>query len=336
MPLRPPSKGMIAPFMATPSPRSRLWIDESGKFENRGDMVVVAGLLDNGPIADYVIRRVLKEQSPGFPWPLHAAHYRHTVALVLANVTVRTLDPTRANPWLDDASTSAVAVLQRGAPVLTKSALDEMEAGRLPHYEAMARLENLLRASVGQSPYTVVHHARLEAARDLLVAAVRSGVQSIAALKLGVGIVATEKETGTGGTSTVARLKIPHLQPSATDRYVALLAGAFRAARRQARGDRPAGAQITATVLARPMHAMRGTTSEDVDRVVRQSGCAETFAPSEVKSYSVGTHGCHVLADFIANAARQGLVKARHRNIPPLASIATEVGIPIDVEWVGP
>ncbi len=111
-----------------------LYVDESGKFEQPRQAVVVAGLLQRpsgaGPTSN-AIRKCLWEAAPDVPWPLHANRLRFPVLLALAVEARRELPvppPAGAQRVSRDAGLDALA--DRAITLLRESEPDLLEKVR--------------------------------------------------------------------------------------------------------------------------------------------------------------------------------------------------------------
>ena len=310
--------------------RAGLWIDEAGDFSKKNDVVVVGGLAAPALLSNRIIRRALKDRFPGFPWPLHAAHYRTPVFIALANVTERGIELRPVAGALDAAAESAVEFLTRLEPDAMTEVQARFESGKLPPFERVRALERGLRQGVKAGQFDSAQYRRLAAARDSILESLRHAL-AVLCDRGGFPVLSAEASRGAAGSARLDRLGVQGLSPTDSDRYLSLLVGACQAAARRAANDHLA---LAPKVLTRGMQPGRQLAAEDVDRAVSRTGQREQFLPAEVASYDRWTHACHIFADFIANAGRIGVARAGTRLDEIGERVSAELGIATAVEIV--
>jgi hypothetical protein len=280
-----------------------LWLDESGDFADPLDTVVVGGVIVSEQVGNGPVKAALRRLCPGWPWPLHAAHLRHEVSLALASVAARRLDPTVRTPVDADADT-AIEVVRFRESTLVDAALDELDAGRLPSYNTVARLNIALKIAVHQVRLAPEVVARLEIARDEWA---RAMAHTASALPSACGVTSLEHEQGVAGGSYLRRAGVSEkIGASATHRYFGLLGPALARAASLRSGD----SQPAPCVASRWVHDVRGLGNEDLLRVSRLYTEAEgtRLKPPQVVRYDRSAPALLVVADFVANAARRAVI----------------------------
>ena len=147
-----------------------LYVDESGKFDEPGEAVVVAGLLlrpGGGGPTPMAIRDTLWRAAPDVPWTLHASRLRYPVLLALAAEARR--DQIVSPPphsqrlprdaGLDALADRAIAILRQLEPELLKKAREILRAPQknerkskktMPDWADLRCLDNRLREGDSQ------------------------------------------------------------------------------------------------------------------------------------------------------------------------------------------
>lgn len=120
----------------------RLWIDESGAFDDPDRDVVVAGVLvraDVASFADRALRSALARAAPDCPWPLHAAP-THSLCMYALWPAHRA----GAEGATDSVTREAIALLSHYAAPTFAKAMGALNAGREPHYDLRRELDRWL------------------------------------------------------------------------------------------------------------------------------------------------------------------------------------------------
>jgi hypothetical protein len=133
-----------------------LFVDESGRFDDEDEAVAVAGVLVRADLPGARaedLRESFRAELPFLPWPFHAAYYNHGAFVALA-VAVHIGRGGHAEAWQERLACSAVERMHCVAPAALRAAMNAIEAGREPAYDA---LEELVRAADASTREAMAH-----------------------------------------------------------------------------------------------------------------------------------------------------------------------------------
>lgn len=296
--------------------RWNLFVDESGKFSDKGDVVVVAGVLMGGgqPLSDSgLLRGALRKALPTFPWPLHAAHLNLPVTLALAQhartVTLPAHPPDglAASQGLTALLEQAVKALNSQASGKVAEAVGRLKEGAWPEYDTLKTLDDTLRRG---SPSLHDSLRNLMRQAVAVVSGLLEETVSRAAGEMVLGLV-------TGGESCAGDAAPPAATtPLAVDsgRYGALLECSMervcellaRAGRHEV-GVQVLNRTVLDPVVNRPAQLHVRHLSDLVTRLNQRFRDRVRLVVHAVSPFSDDAHAALVLADFAANRARRGL-----------------------------
>lgn len=284
----------------------RLFVDESGKFEQPLDTVAVAGLLSNRLMPDETIKSGLRTVLPGMPWPLHAAHYRLPVTVALASAAARSSDPTSLRTPVDDAADRVLERLRSLDAERVERLLASFSSGILPEWADVRDLTWLFEREARSGGIAASDAEELKDAASRVAEAVRLMLECLDRQGSVCGVAAGEATQGMAGARSYAGQTSSSsvVPPTETARYLSLLAGVLGAASRVERLT-GAGRDIQPIVLTRGVHECRGLEGADVDRAAPPGQGGPKFTPASVSAYDRRVSPRHVLSDFLANCARR-------------------------------
>ena len=288
----------------------RLYVDESGRFDDDHDAVVVVGLLVPERVSPRQVMGPLRSAAVGLPWPPHAAHYNVPILHVLGRYLARETDPTR--PWdsVERGAQRYLAAAAAAAGPLVNRVLESLRRGQRPELSDLTDLEVAARAA----SRGLDEGARLaaETLKDEFRERVRAVMAALAAegLLLGVAAEATSNDAGASWVDVaVPRAAQGITPPTPTHRYFGLLGALFERVADVL--DRAPGPHtVRPWVLTRGVHDMRGLREPDLERVVKAyqpNRRAVEFKPGQVVRFDDSVSGFSVLADFAANWSRKAV-----------------------------
>jgi hypothetical protein len=290
-----------------------LFVDESGDFVDRDDVVLGAGLLlrtDIAPAGPGPIEAALRSAMPDFPWPIHAAHVNLPVMAALARCARLRSErgpaaAATAGPFTELA-TSAVAALACTLPDVVEEALGELEHGRRPSLDTVRTLDRRLKA------LDPALHARLEDRRRQATGHILGVIEELRrrarARLLAATVLSGE---GAPGDAMPEEAEGPEAD---TRRYCAVLECLLgRTYDLLARLPGPHAVEVH--VLSRPVADAGGGRSlfdrrrlaELVRRAEPPGARGVTLQAAGTPSYGPSVDPRLVLADFVANHARWAL-----------------------------
>lgn len=293
----------------------RLYIDESGKFDDDEDEVAVAGMLVDSAVSATTwpaLRRSLEAAWPGFTWPLHAwlTNRWCTTVLCAARTKPGALDVQESHDALD-----ALQVLEQHAAQALAVALRALDEGREPGSRVLDALELCLEVHAGDLAVSLQSTAQQRRERIMALAAWIAAQAGAASGSPATLLVASSEER------TGACLGAP-------DRYLELLAALLdRAATVLARFD--GSHEVTLHVCTRDVYdttiaRQRPLHSTHIGACARRARRTDTvrFIVGSIHEWTSHAHPGLVLADLAANRARHALgpsgLAAAERALSPL------------------
>ncbi len=128
-----------------------LYVDESGAHDDPDDLHLVAGLLlraNDSVGLDALLRGILEETWPIWPWPPHAADLNHPASRVAAVMKTPASDVESARAtWLRARAEPLVRLMRESRdPVARRflAAVADWDGGKLDH-DAMKAADSLMR-----------------------------------------------------------------------------------------------------------------------------------------------------------------------------------------------
>lgn len=298
-----------------PGARWRLFIDESGSFDDPDQDVLSAGLLiraDTPGSSPAEIRHALQGAAPDLPWPLHASVLNRPVIFALAAHARRQRTPAKTGGFpeprdhaFDELADRTVTLLAATLPAEVAHLLDALGAGGRIDWSQLRRVDSHLRAA---EPATYERLAsKVRSAWWIvgrLIAQLAEAAQGAGDEDSGVLVVSCG-ETCNGDAAPAA----DSAAAWGSRRYFALLACLLRRTVDMLE-RRPGRHEVRLQVLSRPiidpllqkkvqLHIRH--VGDIVRSAVHGSGERVRIVPERVPFFNEGTDATLVLADFVAN-----------------------------------
>jgi hypothetical protein len=286
-----------------PETRWRLYVDESGKFQDLEDDVVVLGLLVRTDVSGTEganLRRSLQEAAPELPWPLHAAELNIPIYHALAAQAGRPAVQSRVVH--EDLNQRAVAILTSRRPRELATALSAIRSGHKLDLAVLTTLDQALRQASRPLYDQLLSRSRRALARVFRVmeSLVRAGKEAPEGPAV-MMFLGGEASRGDGS---------PDVDPArdgGSQRYLAILECVLARSRDSVarRGGRH---NILLEVLSRPSFnraSQLGNVSRSLDA---GSGSPVRLTAMQPWRFDAHVAGALVLADVAANRARRVLL----------------------------